>query len=390
MKIKILLLINGLANSGSEQSLIGFLNYLDYEKYEAHILILKGPDDLVSLVPQEVKIHYLYKDNPYFDVSYICGLKKIFKDKNFKILLPFLSVKFLGLFNTKLCNHTCNSIRKRSVSFKEKFHVAIAYEYVTMKYLVNKINADKKIVRHNYGDIVVTQKDIELFKKCDNVIALTPLLKEELSEKFFIPKDKISVISSNFNNEEIINKSQEFNVDFKAQYNFVSVGRITELKRFDLIIDAMKILKDKNIDFMCHLIGGTCSNKDNENYFEKIKEQVINLGLENNINFVGETLNPFPYVKNCNIYLQASDVEAASRSVIEALILGKPCLSTETVGGKALIKEGIKGELCPVNDVKAFADKLIYMIENLDKYSKEPQFINNNKIMEEYYKIFEM
>lgn len=386
MKKKILLLINGLANSGSEQSLIGFLNYLDYDKYEAHILILKGPDDLVPLVPREVKIHYLYKDNPYFDNKN--GFKQIFKDKNYKLILPFLTVKFLGLFNTKLCNHTCNSIRKRSVSFKEKFHVAIAYEYVTMKYLVNRINADKKIVRHNYGDIVVNKKDIELFKKCDHVIALTPLLKEELSEKFYIPKDKISVISSNFNNNEIIDKSKEYLVNFKAKYNFVSVGRITELKRFDLIIDAMKILKDKNYDFQCHLIGGTCSNKDNENYFEKIKEQVNNLGLENEINFVGETLNPFPYVLNSDIYLQASDVEAASRSVIEALILGKPCLSTETVGGKALIKEGINGELCPINNVEILANKLIYMIENLDKYNKEPQLVDNDEIMEKYYSIF--
>ena len=389
--MKLLLLINGLANSGSEQSLINFINFLDKDKYETTVLVLKGPDTLATLIDKKVKISYLYKDNPYFDAPLLKGCIKSIKDKKYNYILPLFLCGILRLSKSKLFTHTINSVRKKVLAPSETFDVAFAYEYVTMKYLINRVKAKKKIVRHNYGEIIVKQKDKDLFDKCDGIVALTPLLKEELAEKFSVSKEKISVIPSNFDNETIFEKSQEFKPDYSAKYNFVSVGRITELKRFDLIIKSMKILKNMGFsDFQCHLVGGTVDNKDNERYFEYIKKLVADLDLEKEIDFVGETLNPFPYVADCDIYLQASDFEAASRSVIEALILGIPCLSTETVGGKALIIPHKNGELAPVGNAEIFAQKLIDMIKNIDLYSHTPNPIDNEKIMENYYKLFNL
>ncbi len=387
MKKKLILLTNRLSNSGSEQSLISFLEYLDYDKFSVTVLVLKGPDNLACLIEDKAKVSYLYKNNPYFDTSFFKGLKAVIKNRKLKQLIPLCLVKFLGLFKTKFCEHTGISLRKIAYECDETFDVALAYEYVTMKFMLNKIRAKKKIVRHNYGEIVVRQKDIDMFAKCDHVIALTPLLKDELSQKFHIPPEKISVIHSNFDNNAIIEASKEEIPPFKAKYNFVTVGRITELKRFDLIIDVMKGLKEKGFDICCHIVGGTAGIVDNENYKEKLYKYVEENHLEDVIDFVGETLNPFPYVARSDIYLQASDFEAASRSVIEALILGKPCLSTETIGGKALIREGENGELCPVGDREAFEKKLVFMIENLDKYTFNPELVDNEAIMKEYYKI---
>ena len=387
MKKKLILLTNRLSNSGSEQSLISFLNYLDLDRFFVTVLVLKGPDNLVGLIDSRVKISYLYKDNPYFDCGFFKGLKNIFKNKKFKAFFPLCLIRFLGLFKTKFCEHTITSLRKIAYECDETFDIALAYEYVTMKFMLNRIKAKKKIVRHNYGELVVRQKDIDMFAKCDHVIALTPLLKNQLSEKFHIPLEKISVIRSNFDNEAITRKSKEEIPPFKAKYNFTTVGRITELKRFDLIIDVMKGLKEKGFDICCHIVGGTAGIIDNEIYKDKLYKYVEENHLGDVIDFVGETLNPFPYVAKSDIYLQASDFEAASRSVIEALILGKPTLSTDTLGGRALIRPGVTGELCPVGDRGVFEQKLIFMIENLDKYTCKSELIDNESIMEEYYKI---
>ena len=385
---KLLFLINGLANSGSEQSLVNFLNCLDYEKYKATVLVLKGPDDLAENITPKAEIKYLYKDNPYFDSPK--GIKLAFSHREYRLILPIILCNILKKSKTKLLCHTVTSIRKRNIAPQETFDMCIAYEYVTMKYMTERIKAKKKTVRHNYGEILPKKKDRLLFEKCDYVVALTPILKERLAETFRIPKEKIHIIPSNFDKKEIKRKSQEPIPPFRTALNFVSVGRITELKRQDLIIRAMKILKDRGYrDFACRFVGGCVSNKDNETYFAGLKKMTEDMGLTENIIFTGETPNPFPYIKNSQIYLQASDFEAASRSVIEALVLGKPCLSTDTVGGKALIIPGENGELTPVGDAEKFGEKLIYMINNLSRYAETDTIPDNEEIMEKWYSLFD-
>lgn len=389
MKKKILLLINGLGNSGSEQSLVSFLDFLDYEKYDASVLVLKGPEDLADRINKNVRIIYLYKNSPYFHVSLGKGIKKVFSEKKFSLILPVICANILKSINTKFARHTLESVLKKYIAPEEKYDICVAYEYVTMKYMVNRIRADKKIVRHNYGEIIPKEADRLLFEKCDRVVALTWVLKKELCEKFSLWEDKAVIIPSNFDNRAIEEKALEFNPGFSAKYNFVTVGRITQLKRADLIISAAKIMKDAGFgDFVFHFIGGTVSNSDNDAYFEKVKCQVKENSLEENIVFHGECQNPFPYVKNCDIYVQASDFEAASRSVIEACVLGKPCLSTDTVGGKALIRSGENGELVPVGNEKAFAEKLIFMTENISKYDCVGQYVDNEDIMKKWEELF--
>ena len=51
-------------------------------------------------------------------------------------------------------------------------------------------------------------------------------------------------------------------------------------------------------------------------------------GLKNCISLVGYEENPFPYIKDCDIYLQSSIFEGLGRTIIEAGILNKPIVTT--------------------------------------------------------------
>lgn len=387
MKKKTVFLINGLTNSGSEQSLISFLDCLDYDRYTATVLVLKGPDDMAEYINPKAEIKYLYKNSPYFDVSLKDTFSYILKNREYTMFLPSVAGHILKHIPTKFCRHTLNSLRKKLTCPKEEFDICVAYEYVTMKYMVNRIKAGKKIVRHNYGEILPKKKDMLLFEKCDRVVALTPVLKEELAEKFSIPKEKIAVIPSNFDRNAILKKAEEY-CEMTGKYRIVSSGRLTELKRCDLIIKAVNILKNKGYDIKAYIIGGTHNDENSEKYFHQVRDLAKDLGLTDSIVFTGEVSNPFPYVKNCDIYVQSSDFEAASRSVIEALILKKPCLSTDTVGGKALIKPGKNGELAERSNYKDIAEKLEYMLNNREKYTDFSGFLSNEDIMKRWEEIF--
>ena len=78
--------------------------------------------------------------------------------------------------------------------------------------------------------------------------------------------------------------------------------------------------------------------------------------------------NPYLYIKNCAIYVQPSYEEAHPLSIIEAQILGKPIVSTATVGGKAIINDGENGVIADINS-ESIAQKicLIYQDKALQK-----------------------
>ena len=68
-------------------------------------------------------------------------------------------------------------------------------------------------------------------------------------------------------------------------------------------------------------------------------------GLENEILITGFQTNPFPFMNACWIYVQPSYEEAQPLVLLEAMILGKPIVSTKTVGGKTILEDGKKGVL---------------------------------------------
>ena len=57
--------------NGAALSLANFLNHLDFERYDATVLVLKEHEkEIIDKIPKKVKIIYLYKENPYFDALF--------------------------------------------------------------------------------------------------------------------------------------------------------------------------------------------------------------------------------------------------------------------------------------------------------------------------------
>lgn len=390
-KKKIVLITGHLGIGGSEKSLISFLDYMDYDRYECHLLILEDRDELVHLVNPNVKIHYISKNSPYFDTDFRTGIKNCLKDRAYLSFYYLLLYTLFKHIKTEFAKRMVFSFKKRGVCHKDKYDIAIAYDSFCKKYLIKRINADYKIVRQSNGNFTPKKKDIKLFEKCDRIVTLTESGKELLNSNYNIPNEKISVIQSNFNDNEIKEKADEFKAERKTSLVFSETQRMIPLKNIEMIIAGMKYLYE-NItkDFTCYIIGGPDGDgEENRAYFEELKKAAEPLG--DRIVFTGPLENPYPYVKASDIFLQSSDTESWARSITEALILGVPVLSTDTVGGKKQIIPGTNGELCRIRDTEDFCKKLVYMTEHIkDIREKMPVFsADNRKIMKKWYRIFE-
>ena len=97
------------------------------------------------------------------------------------------------------------------------------------------------------------------------------------------------------------------------------------------------------------------------------KEEVMKYVDRGVIDYYGETTDVTPYFAQCSVYCLPSYREGTPRTVLEAMSMGRPILTTDAPGCRQTVIEGENGWLVPVKDVDALADKMIWYIENSDK-----------------------
>ena len=116
----------------------------------------------------------------------------------------------------------------------------------------------------------------------------------------------------------------------------------------------------------------------------QIRSAIAEMDIDPYIKLVGMKDNPYPYVRQADLYVQPSRVESFGLTILEALILGKVVVSTDTYGAKENIINGINGLLCEtnVNDISRTIKNLLEnpeIIPNLKDYPIIEKCIKENK-----------
>lgn len=128
---------------------------------------------------------------------------------------------------------------------------------------------------------------------------------------------------------EKINKKSE-----QETYVLATIGALNmKYKGQEYVIRALKSLKDKGYSIEYHLVGG-----GDNSYLKRI---VKKYGVEDNVKFIGSISHDkvFEFMKEIDIYIQPSKVDATPRVVIEALSTACPVIGSTTGGIPELIDE---------------------------------------------------
>lgn len=130
----------------------------------------------------------------------------------------------------------------------------------------------------------------------------------------------------------------------------VSAARLKPQKNHKLLIDAFAVFQKNHSDYELHIFG--VGELEGE-----LKAQVRDLKLENKICFHGFSSNVKEEIRDSAMFVLSSNYEGISNSMIEALAMGVPVISTDCpVGGSAAyIQNEVSGILTPVGDKEALA-----------------------------------
>ncbi|VAW53750.1 Glycosyltransferase-like [hydrothermal vent metagenome] len=138
-----------------------------------------------------------------------------------------------------------------------------------------------------------------------------------------------------------------------------TVGRLVPLKRIDWIIDALGAIDKQLLDQVSLLIIG--DGPENKSLL-KLAEGA----LSGNIIFTGEIENVSDLLNMSDIYVQFSNTEGLSRSIIEALACRLPCVVSDVGGNRELVLHNKNGFTIPASNRKQLSKNLSSLIRDKD------------------------
>lgn len=203
-----------------------------------------------------------------------------------------------------------------------------------------------------------------LIKKADAIRVVSQGIKEKLV-KMGISQAKIKIISTPVNLEKFakadIKKTEEIKNEYRGKKIILFIGTLNKVKNVPLLINALKLIKEKFDDFACLIIG------EGEE-FRNLKLQIANCKLKDHIKLLGaishkELVN---YYVACNFLVLPSYSESFGKVILEAASASKPTIATKTTGACALIINGETGFLVAINNQKELAEKICVLLEDDD------------------------
>jgi len=147
--------------------------------------------------------------------------------------------------------------------------------------------------------------------------------------------------------------------DNTPQLRFLLIARLLGDKGIKEYAEAAKIIKDKYPQAQFDLVGWIDDNPDAIE--QKELDNWINAGL---FNFWGKLDDVKPAIAASSIYVLPSYREGTPRTVLEAMAMGRPIITTDAPGCRETVIDGYNGCLVPVKAVEELAAAMERFIVN--------------------------
>ena len=143
----------------------------------------------------------------------------------------------------------------------------------------------------------------------------------------------------------------------------INVGRLQKHKNQEMLINAVRLVKERVPSVKCQIFGEGITHDYLQGLIDDCK-------LQDTVTLEGKKGNILDYVSSGYVFVTTSNYEGLSNALMEAMMLGKICITTDYEGADDLIDNGINGIIVPRNDVMRLSKVLIDILsDTTGKYS---------------------
>lgn len=386
---KVLIISHAMELGGVERSLLGLLDAFDYSKYQVDLFLLRHEGELLSMIPEQVNI--LHPVPSYTVLAR--PMVQTLKEGHILLTTARLHGKIKAQIYSKKHNFTDSAV---AIEYSHKYikkylppiQPDVTYDlcisFLTPHYFAaEKVKAKKRIawIHTDYTTVQIDKSsELAMWDKMDNIISISPAVTESFVKVFPELENKITLIE-NILPQKLIMKQADEPIGDEMPKNgkprLLSVGRFCHAKNFDNIPEICSILKQLGIEVNWYLIGYGGDE-------ELIRRKIEQFNMQDTVIILGKKDNPYPYIKDCDLYVQPSRYEGKCVAAREAQMLGKPVVITNYATSAGQLENGVDGIIVPLDNeacAKGIADVLNNpkLIHNLSEACKNRSYANTEE-----------
>ena len=324
--MKIINIITSLEDGGAEKTLYKICKYDSVNKLT--VISLRGTGKYFSLLKKlGIKVYCL--DMKYYSIIKFYSLIRLINSLNPDVVQTWLPhADFIGGIAARLAginkvvwNIRYSNLANGVVKLKTIFLINILSKlsYIIPKAIIVNSNSGLK----NCRNLGYSNKKLTLIHNGYDFF------------NFFQYKKKNYI-------------RKKFKID-KKTHLIGLVARYDPTKDHENLLNALSIIKKKNIKFFCVLIGTEIQNKI-------LLRQINRLGLNGYVKLIGRINDIFSYLNQLDIHVLSSKTEGFPNVVAEAMACGTPCVVTDV--GDAAIIVGKTGWIAPPKNSIKLANKI--------------------------------
>ncbi|MCU5463399.1 glycosyltransferase [Bacillus cereus] len=366
MKKKILFMVINMNIGGTEKALLNMVAEIPKDKYEVTILMLEKKGDFLNFIPKGVRIEYV-KD--YEEMQYILNKptrlviagfikqRKIVKALQLAVLYVISKIMKERSVILKYCLKNYEDVYKN-------YDIAIAYagpmDFISY-FIANKIEARRKVqwIHFDIEKIYFNKHFVnKVYKKFQHVFVVSDVGKMKLTQTVPELINKTDTFLNIISPEMICKMANEgigFADDFEG-VRILTVGRLSIEKGQDLTIPVLAKLKEAGYNVKWYCIG----DGKERGMYEKLVE---NYDVQGDYIFLGAVSNPYPFMKQCDIYVQPSRHEGYCITLAEARCFNNPIISTDFTGASEQIIHNHNGLIVQFDEQQMY-DSIVQILSD--------------------------
>lgn len=321
-----------MAGGGAERVLSTLLNNIDKSRFDITLLLIYRKGVFLDTLPPDLEVLGLFnkvKTPMQRLITHFYGIRncirkrrahRLLKGRKFDVTVSFMEGPVAKLHSQLL------DLAPKNLSW---------------------VHINLKISRW-YDFWFKIDEERDFYKKVQKIAFVSEEAKD-VFQSLYESDAHYEVIYNPVDGKAITAKAGNVPTDDRRPFTIINVGRLVDQKRHDRLIKAAKILKDRGHSFKIDILGTGPLEKE-------LKELSATLGVDDYINFAGFIDNPFPHIKQADIFCLTSKTEGYPMVITEALSLHIPVVSTRVTGVNEMLAHG--GGLFTTDEPEDIADKI--------------------------------